>query len=115
MFHDQYGIVPSILPPSPSLETTSPLPDKNQCAICKTQQKVTACAGCRALHYCGTAHQKAHWPAHKRVCKAIKTSTEQVWMAMADIKRGMENSGGDFHSYFVQQSPPEVDAYLQFR
>lgn len=77
-FHDQYGIVPSILPPSPSLETTSPLPDKNQCAICKTQQKITACAGCRALHYCGTAHQKAHWPTHKRVCKAIKTSTEQV-------------------------------------
>lgn len=47
--------------------------------------------------------------------RASKTSTEQVWMAMADIKRGMENSGGDFHSYFVQQSPPEVDAYLQFR
>lgn len=78
MWHDQYGPVPSVLPASPSLNETSPLPDKNQCAICTTQGKATACTGCRVLHYCGTAHQKAHWPDHKRVCKAIKSGMEQV-------------------------------------
>ena len=109
MFYDQYGIVPSILPSSPCLDTTSPLPDRNQCAVCKTQQKVTACTGCRVLHYCGTAHQKTHWPSHKRVCKAIKTGTEQVWMAMADIKRGLDAAGGDVRSYFAS-NPPEAEA-----
>lgn len=83
MFYDRYGVVPTVFPASPSSTTTSPLPDKNQCAVCKTPQKVTACTGCRVLHYCGTAHQKSHWPSHNRVCKAVKTSTEQVWMAMA--------------------------------
>jgi hypothetical protein len=114
MFHDQYGVVPSVIPASPSLDTTSPSPDKNQCAICKTQQKITAFTGCRVLHYCGTAHQKAHWFSHKRVCKAVKTSTEQVWMAMADIKRGMDAAGGDARSYFAS-SPPEAEAHLHFR
>ena len=104
MFFDQYGIVPSAAPASPSLDTTSP----------KTQQKVTACTGCRVLHYCGTAHQKTHWPSHKRVCKAIKTGTEQVWMAMADIKRGLDAAGGDVRSYFAS-NPPEAEAHIHFR
>lgn len=114
MFYDQYGIVPSIPPASPCLNTTSPLSDRNQCAVCKTQQKVTACTGCRVLHYCGTARQKTHWPGHKRVCKAIKTSTEQVWMAMADIKRGLDAAGGDVRSYFAS-NPPEAEAHIHFR
>ena len=75
-FYNQYGIVPSIFPASPCLDKTSPLPDMNRRAICKTQQKVTSCTDRRVLHYCGIAHQKAQWPSHKRVCKAIKTSIE---------------------------------------
>ncbi|KIZ04648.1 hypothetical protein MNEG_3317 [Monoraphidium neglectum] len=32
-----------------------------QCTRCKA-------AGCRAVYYCSAAHQKAHWPEHKKVC-----------------------------------------------
>lgn len=89
-------------------------PTKINAPFFKTQQKVTACSGCRVLHYCGVAHQKAHWPSHKRVCKAIKTSTEKVWMAMADIKRGLDAAGGDVRAYFASD-PPEAEAHVHFR
>jgi hypothetical protein len=40
------------------MENVSPLPEKDQCAICKTTQGVTVCKGCLILHYCSAAHQK---------------------------------------------------------
>jgi hypothetical protein len=27
------------------------------------------CGRCKAVYYCGTAHQREHWPEHKRDCK----------------------------------------------
>jgi hypothetical protein len=96
------------------MENTLPLPEKDQCAICKTEQGVTVCKGCLILHYCGPAHQKVDWPNHKTLCKATKTNRERVWKAMEHIKHSVEDSGGDPRAYF-QSSPVEVEAYLHYR
>ncbi len=32
------------------------------------------CAGCRTARYCGAACQRAHWAAHKPVCKVLKAA-----------------------------------------
>jgi hypothetical protein len=32
----------------------------------------SVCSGCCTARYCGTACQRAHWAAHKPVCKALK-------------------------------------------
>jgi hypothetical protein len=96
------------------MENTLPLPEKDQCAICKTEQGVTVCKGCLILHHCGPAHQKVDWPNHKTLCKATKTNRERVWKAMEHIKHSVEDSGGDPRAYF-QSSPVEVEAYLHYR
>lgn len=45
------------------------------CLVCKrgglTKTKLTRCAGCKLVRYCGAAHAKRHWPLHKRYCKAL--------------------------------------------
>lgn len=87
------------------MDCTSPLPDKNQCAVCKKEQGVTACTGCYIKHYCGSEHQKADWPNHKKLCKVVKISTEQVYQAMDHMKHCMEEAGGDPRAYF--QSNPD--------
>ncbi len=39
------------------------------------------CNGCKSAHYCGKAHQKAHWKHHKAICK-----NKQQEQASANLK-----------------------------
>lgn len=43
------------------------------CANCgagvREGMRLDACSGCMAVHYCGQACQRSHWPAHKAQCK----------------------------------------------
>jgi hypothetical protein len=90
------------------------LPQKNQCAVCKTQQKITVCTGCRVAHYCGSAHQKLGWAKHKWLCKAVRVSIGHVAELTADVKREIEASGGDYEAYF-RSCPPVAESFLQFK
>ncbi len=44
------------------------------CEVCLARQstdggKLLMCGGCERVWYCGTAHQKEHWGAHKAWCR----------------------------------------------
>ena len=42
---------------------------------CHTQ--LLQCSGCQSVWYCSVRCQKAHWPKHKVLCKAIKELSER--------------------------------------
>ena len=47
-------------------------PRHTSCATCGRQDlRITRCAGCKSVGYCGPACQKAGWPSHKKECKRI--------------------------------------------
>jgi hypothetical protein len=58
------------------MATTAPLPDKDQCAICKTETGLNSCKSCLVVFYCGRDHQKEDWATHKRFCKHAKMTRE---------------------------------------
>ena len=45
------------------------------CVHCAAPAAPSLCGGCRFARYCGAACQRAAWPAHKPVCKAIAADT----------------------------------------
>jgi hypothetical protein len=57
------GSAPAAPPPAPAEPALEPV-----CAQCGGPA-TERCAGCRGVHYCGRACQKAAWPGHKRLCK----------------------------------------------
>lgn len=54
------------------------------CAACGKRKgdagvrKLRTCTGCRALKYCSTECQHAHWDAHKAACKEAKRRLAQT-------------------------------------
>lgn len=62
---------------------------RGACAVCGVET-TTRCSGCREKgkdyagpYYCGRAHQKTPWKAHKKVC--LRRSGEQHGLDVADI------------------------------
>jgi TPR repeat protein len=53
------------------------------CAECARADARSLCGGCRHVSYCGAACQRAHWAAHKQICKAIKADAARsiAWKA----------------------------------
>ena len=53
-------------------------PECHECALsgCSAREMHAAhfksCAACRGVAYCSKEHQVAHWPAHKKACKAAR-------------------------------------------
>jgi len=80
----------------------------------RNTKKVTACAGCRVIYYCGSAYQKADWPNHKKLCKTIQTQIAHVYQALENVKQGLAQSGGDFRAYH-QSSPVELESCHHYR
>ena len=35
------------------------------------------CSGCRLVHYCGAACQKADWPSHKAACQVLQRTRRE--------------------------------------
>ncbi|KAL7622893.1 hypothetical protein AAE478_006572 [Parahypoxylon ruwenzoriense] len=45
---------------------------------CIIRDNLLKCGGCRAIVYCGTAHQKADRPRHKSSCNIVKDAREEL-------------------------------------
>lgn len=43
------------------------------CASCGTVAATKHCVACNAVHYCNRECQLAHWPQHKRACRAARS------------------------------------------
>ena len=44
----------------------------NGCLKFDCHMELLQCSACQSVHYCSVQCQKAHWPKHKVLCKAIK-------------------------------------------
>ncbi|KAI1204932.1 uncharacterized protein F4807DRAFT_445068 [Annulohypoxylon truncatum] len=45
---------------------------------CHVRENLLRCGACRAVLYCGAAHQRAHRPVHKSSCNLIKTARAKL-------------------------------------
>ncbi|XP_033227624.1 uncharacterized protein LOC117179702 [Belonocnema kinseyi] len=43
----------------------------NSCITCQATGKLKRCNRCQMVSYCGSAHQKEHFPQHQEICKVI--------------------------------------------
>jgi hypothetical protein len=62
------GPAPAPPPPAPAEPALEPV-----CAQCG-DPATERCAGCRGVHYCRRACQRAAWPGHKVLCKLIMSA-----------------------------------------
>ncbi|KAH9906982.1 hypothetical protein F4778DRAFT_778410 [Xylariomycetidae sp. FL2044] len=53
---------------------------------CRERANLLACGGCRAVKYCGPAHQRAHRPQHKLHCNLIKRAREKTARLEAELR-----------------------------
>lgn len=49
----------------------------NNCYICRTTRNLKRCSRCHLISYCGSQHQREHWPKHKELCKIILTMMKE--------------------------------------
>ncbi|KAJ8680306.1 hypothetical protein QAD02_016093, partial [Eretmocerus hayati] len=47
---------------------------EGKCEVCG-DPATTRCASCRLVFYCGRAHQKEHWPNHKKSCRSYEVDS----------------------------------------
>ncbi|KAH3745312.1 hypothetical protein Pelo_13314 [Pelomyxa schiedti] len=45
----------------------------HKCAVCGATTTLR-CSRCKSVHYCSSAHQKQHWPTHKKSCNSTTTT-----------------------------------------
>ncbi|CAH3139736.1 unnamed protein product, partial [Porites lobata] len=51
--------------------------DRDGCLKFDRHTQLLQCSGCQSVRYCSVRCQKAHWPKHKVLCKAIKELSER--------------------------------------
>jgi TPR repeat protein len=54
------------------------LPQRAACAHCAAPAAPSQCGGCHAVAFCGAGCQRAAWPAHKPLCKAVAVALTGV-------------------------------------
>ncbi|XP_068144274.1 programmed cell death protein 2 [Drosophila tropicalis] len=65
-------------------EALPPIPSpKKLCAACGCHAP-HACSRCKAVHYCSSGHQRAHWAQHKATCGS--TITTEAYKPLAEIE-----------------------------
>ena len=47
-----------------------------KCAVCDKGEKLSKCARCQKVFYCGREHQIEHWATHKRECNKQQENTQ---------------------------------------
>ncbi|KAI0885919.1 uncharacterized protein GGS22DRAFT_162295 [Annulohypoxylon maeteangense] len=53
---------------------------------CHVRNNLLKCGACRAVYYCGGAHQRAHRPQHKSSCNLIKNARAQLAQEEAALR-----------------------------
>ena len=63
-------------------------PSLPECNVCKSTEKVSACAKCNIAFYCSKDHQISDWKIHKLTCKptlwSILKSQEKEWLGASE-------------------------------
>ena len=49
-------------------------PSADRCNVCARTQNLKRCAGCEAVWYCSSNHQRADWSKHKGMCKMLQSN-----------------------------------------
>ncbi|EFQ35204.1 MYND finger [Colletotrichum graminicola] len=65
-----------------------------QCAVCHSRTKLSRCAGCQVVYYCGRDHQVRHRKAHKSDCNQIKEYRERYLQEENALRNGAESERG---------------------
>ncbi|KAK1999765.1 MYND finger [Colletotrichum falcatum] len=76
-----------------SLQATHGLPPR-QCAVCHSRTKLSRCAGCHVVYYCGREHQVAHRKAHKSDCNQAKEFHKRYIEEESALRSGDESERG---------------------
>ena len=64
-----------------------------KCGNCGNMEGTKPCSGCHQQYYCNDVCQKAHWPVHRRACKACDKGREKrPYQFMASINLYMSRS-----------------------
>lgn len=59
-------------------ENTLSLPARPQCALCKSEDTISRCAGCLVVFYCGRDHQTNDWTQHKTTWTPTKKTRNKL-------------------------------------
>lgn len=67
------------------------------CRICATVEGVKKCGRCQIVAYCGKAHQRLDWAAHKGGCVAPRRVNDEAAPSMSGSVRPRPTKSGDTH------------------
>lgn len=63
------------------------------CNICKKTENLQICAKCKSLSYCSKSHQRLDWFRHKKLCRVISKTDEELELKIRKEQR--ESLNGD--------------------
>lgn len=58
------------------------------CNICKNTENLKICAKCKSFSYCSVFHQRADWFEHKKLCRVISKSDEDLELKIKNEEIG---------------------------
>ncbi|KAK2025596.1 MYND finger [Colletotrichum zoysiae] len=76
-----------------SLQHRHGLPPR-QCAVCRSRTKLSRCAGCQVVYYCGRDHQVRHRKEHKSECNQVKELYERYIKEESALRNADESGRG---------------------
>lgn len=95
-----------------TLKRTSWFTTAMGCKVCAKVDGVMKCGRCQVVAYCGKAHQKVDWAAHKAGCIAPREVNDSG-AAQAGSVRPRPTSTEDAH-VFEDESSDDAEAVYEF-